>query len=212
MSDAVTDDHYKLVDAILIELGINPREKFIADFRRRPIAQLIADSAARAMANVIQERGELLANTRSGNEIAAENIKLRVECERLRQLNIVAVNSKLDAAERAEKAEAEIARLKESEKIFREHHDHHFRRATLAERDAADATARAEKAEADFAKERARVVLCDKTIRAIRAANVTDFGTTGDDAIERLIKAHFDATGAKTTGAPFDEALQEGVK
>ena len=184
MSDAVTDDHYKLVDAILIELGINPREKFIADFRRRPVAQLIAGSAARAVALA----------------------------ERSRQLNIVAVNSKLDATERAEKAEAECAQFKESEKILREHHDHHFRRATLAERDAADATARAEKAEADFAKERSRVVLCDKTIRAIRAANVTDFGTTGDDAIERLIKSHFDAAGAKTTGAPFDEALQEGVK
>ncbi len=50
MSDAVTDDHYKLVDAILIELGINPREKFIADFRRRPVAQLIAGSAERAVA------------------------------------------------------------------------------------------------------------------------------------------------------------------
>ncbi len=46
---------------------------------------------------------------------------------------------------------AECTQLKESEKILCEHHDHHFRRATLAERDVTDAAARAEKAEAECA-------------------------------------------------------------
>jgi hypothetical protein len=46
-----------------------------------------------------------------------------------------------------------------------------------------------EKLESENTQLRARVADLKETIKAIRAVNVTEFGTVGDEAVERLISS-----------------------